>query len=135
MRNDARYHEGLHLFRERQWFECHEVLEALWRELPRGPGRDYVQGLIQLAVSLEHWRRGNPRGAWGQWTKARAKFEGLPPTYEGVALAELLTAFDGLWASVRLEDAVAAQAEGRPCTSAVTEWPTPRLVEDPPPSS
>lgn len=128
MRHDARYDEGLQLFREQQWFECHEVLEALWRELPRGPTRDYVQGLIQLAVSLEHWRRGNPRGAWGQWTKAQAKFVGLPPVYEGVALAELLASFEALWASVALEEAVAAQATGRPVMSHVEEWPTPRIV-------
>lgn len=132
MREDPRYHQGLHLFRERQWFECHEVLEALWRELPRGPGRDYVQGLIQLAVSLEHWRRGNPRGAWGQWTKARAKFVGLPATYEGVALDELLASFEGLWGTVQLEVAVAAQAAGQPCTATATEWPTPRIVDMPP---
>lgn len=132
MWDDARYHEGLHLFRERHWFECHEVLEDLWRDLPPGPTRTYVQGLIQLAVSLEHWRRGNPRGAWGQWTKARAKLEGLPATYGGVALAELLDDFHGLWAAVRLDDAVAAQAAGQPCASAVTNFPAPRLLVEPP---
>jgi len=128
MRDDARYLEGLHLFRERYWFECHEVLEALWRELPRGEGRDYVQGLIQLAVSLEHWRRGNPRGAWGQWTKGRAKLEHLPAVYEGVAVAELLVAFEASWQSVGLEEAVAAQAAGAQITTSIAPWPAPRLV-------
>ncbi len=129
MLQDARYEEGLRLFHDRHWFECHEVLEALWRELPRGPRRDYVQGLIQLAVSLEHWRRGNPRGAWGQWTKARGKFTGLPPVYEGVALADLLESFEVLWTNVRLEDAVSAQAAGQTYGATVHEWPTPRRVE------
>jgi predicted metal-dependent hydrolase len=48
---------------ERDFFECHEVLEEYWKEHPGDPlGRAYV-GLIQVAVSLYHQRRGNLPGA------------------------------------------------------------------------
>lgn len=60
-------------------FEAHEVWEDAWRPMPRGPEKLALQGLIQLAVALEHRRRGNPRGAAGQWAKAKDKLvEGLP---------------------------------------------------------
>jgi hypothetical protein len=118
---DERYATGIRLFQERHWFECHEVLELLWRETPRGRTRDFLQGLIQLAVSLEHWRRGNPRGAAGQWQKATARLAGLPPVYEGLAIGELLESFARLWERVGLEAAVLRQEELR--TQATAESP------------
>jgi len=34
------------------WWECHEVLEALYRGLPRGsPAREVLQGLVQIAAA------------------------------------------------------------------------------------
>ncbi len=60
-------------------FEAHEVWEDAWRPMPRGREKLALQGLIQLAVALEHRRRGNPRGAAGQWAKASDKLAaGLP---------------------------------------------------------
>lgn len=48
---------------ERDYFECHEVLEEFWKEHPDDPrGMTYV-GLIQIAVGLYHSRRGNVKGA------------------------------------------------------------------------
>mmetsp|Transcript_23775 Transcript_23775/g.42740 ORF Transcript_23775/g.42740 Transcript_23775/m.42740 type:complete len:110 (+) Transcript_23775:900-1229(+) len=38
------------LFRDEGYFwECHEVLEALWLAAPDGPLRSYVQAVIQMA--------------------------------------------------------------------------------------
>ena len=125
--NDPRYAKGIRLFQDGHWFECHEVLELLWRATPRGEVRDYLQGLIQLAVSLEHWRRGNPRGARGQWQKATAKFVGLPGVFEGLELDELVGEFTRLWAEVQLEAHEARQASGEAGALPTPErWPTPR---------
>lgn len=107
MSGDA-WQEGLSLFRDGRWFEAHEVLEGAWRATPPGPRRELLQGLIQLAVSLEHWRRQNPRGAWGQWTKARARLVPLPATVDGLALGELLADFERYWDAVGLLDALHA---------------------------
>ncbi len=126
---DPRYAEGIRLFQDGHWFECHEVLELAWRATPRGEVRDYLQGLIQLAVSLEHWRRGNPRGAQGQWRKATTKFAGLPDVFEGVALAELLAEFTGLWGDVQLDERVDQQAAGQSGALPTPErWPSPRWM-------
>ncbi|MCZ8513074.1 DUF309 domain-containing protein [Paenibacillus filicis] len=47
----------------RDYFECHEVMEEFWKSRPQDPMRDTYEGLIQLAVSLYHHRRGNRAGA------------------------------------------------------------------------
>ena len=48
---------------ERDYFECHEVLEEYWKKDQRGERNMYWVGLIQIAVSLYHQRRGNYKGA------------------------------------------------------------------------
>lgn len=125
---DPRLAEGLRLFRAQEWFEAHEVIEGLWRSLSAGPDRSFAQGMIQLAVSLEHWRRHNPRGALGQWTKARGHLAGLPSVYAGVEVERLLGEFAAVYAELELERAVAAQRAGEAVhawTTRPARWPTP----------
>ncbi|TVY01007.1 DUF309 domain-containing protein [Paenibacillus cremeus] len=55
---------------ERDYFECHEVLEEYWKEHPQHPCRESIVGLIQVAVSLYHQRRGNRRGGVKMMTSA-----------------------------------------------------------------
>lgn len=111
--DDPRYAEGVALFQAEEFFEAHEALELAWRAAAPGPDKRFLQGLIQLAVSLEHWRRGNPRGAKGQWEKAKAKLEDLPAVHGGLALGELLVGFREWYAPYDLDEAVALQAAGR----------------------
>ncbi len=47
----------------RDYFECHEVMEAYWKEQLHDPQRAFHVALIQIAVSLYHQRRGNFAGA------------------------------------------------------------------------
>jgi hypothetical protein len=122
------YAEGLQLFREQHWFEAHEVLELVWRATPQGPLRNFYQGLIQLAVSLEHWKRGNPRGAWGLWHKGRARMDGLPAEYQGIALSQLLADFQAFYDAQEIEEAVRAQAEGRTFQAREIPPPTPQIL-------
>lgn len=53
----------IHFHAERDFFECHEVLEDYWKEHPEDPYSEAYVGLIQVAVSLYHQRRGNLSGA------------------------------------------------------------------------
>jgi predicted metal-dependent hydrolase len=48
---------------ERDYFECHEVMEEHWKEHPGDPLSVAFVGLIQLAVGLYHQRRGNRAGS------------------------------------------------------------------------
>jgi predicted metal-dependent hydrolase len=48
---------------ERDYFECHEILEEYWKSAPPAERKAVWVGLIQIAVSLYHQRRGNHAGA------------------------------------------------------------------------
>lgn len=48
---------------ERDYFECHEILEAHWKEAPPEHRKSSWVGLIQIAVAFYHYRRGNLNGA------------------------------------------------------------------------
>ena len=57
-----KYLEGIRLFNEQEFFECHEVLEELWSET-LGDEKKFYQGLIQAAVALFHFGNENLGGA------------------------------------------------------------------------
>ncbi|KRG12742.1 hypothetical protein ACA30_18040 [Virgibacillus soli] len=51
-----------HFHVDRDYFECHEVLEEYWKD--HGMERNSIWvGLIQLAVSYYHYRNNNRKGA------------------------------------------------------------------------
>lgn len=45
---------------DRDYYECHEVMEELWLEEGRN---SFYQGLLQVAVGLHHFRNGNIPGS------------------------------------------------------------------------
>ncbi len=49
-------------FNNREWYDCHETIEELWLG-ESGEVRDFLQGVLQIAVALHHWRNGNHGGA------------------------------------------------------------------------
>lgn len=59
---EPRYLAGIVLFNRGDFFEAHEVWEALWMDT-HGPEKRFYQGLIQAAVGLCHFCNGNLRGA------------------------------------------------------------------------
>lgn len=52
----------VHFHGDRDYFECHEILEEYWKKEDKTK-EDYWVGLIQIAVSLYHHRRRNYAGA------------------------------------------------------------------------
>ncbi|TYS68337.1 DUF309 domain-containing protein [Sutcliffiella horikoshii] len=52
-----------HFHCDRDYFECHEVLEEYWKEKDASEREVHWVGLIQIAVGLYHQRRGNYNGA------------------------------------------------------------------------
>jgi predicted metal-dependent hydrolase len=89
MNRDDAIGEYLRLFNAREFFEAHDVLEEYWQEYG-GHDRTFYQGLIQVAVALEHSQRGNPRGARGVLASARTRLGPYLPRYEGFDLEDLL---------------------------------------------
>jgi hypothetical protein len=65
------------LWRERLFFEVHEVLEAVWKTAS-GDLRQALQGLIQIAVAFHHRAHGNLRGARSLLTEGRGRLAAVP---------------------------------------------------------
>lgn len=72
--------------RDRDYFECHEVLEELW--LAKGRESLY-KGLLQVAVGLFHFRRGNIKGSCKMLASAADKLLGYPDDSLGIRLDQL----------------------------------------------
>ena len=88
---DPRYLEGIRWFNKREFFEAHEAWEGLWLEC-RDPSRRFYQGLIQVAVCLHHFRRGNTRGARKLYRTSRDYLRDYRPKYLGLDLDALFDA-------------------------------------------
>lgn len=55
------YVEFIYFFNvERDYYECHEVMEEYW--MSEGKNK-WLQALLQVAVGLHHFRNGNVRGS------------------------------------------------------------------------
>jgi len=52
-----------HFHGDRDYFECHEILEEYWKATDPGNKKSVWVGLILLAVSNYHYRRKNAAGA------------------------------------------------------------------------
>jgi len=103
---DERFQEGIRLFNHGEFFECHEVLEAVWTP-ERGPRRLFLQSLIHVAVGFYHHGRGNPAGAVRQLRKALRKLAGYLPEYEGIDTERLYEEAAAVLRRIEAGDAVA----------------------------
>lgn len=77
------------LWRQGKYFECHEVLEDVWRVEEDAERKQFFQGVIHCSVALVHVERRNKVGALRQYFKARDKLAGVSSRY---ALPEVRTA-------------------------------------------
>lgn len=67
--------EGVELFNQQLYWECHESLEHVWLE-DRGDNARYIYwAIIQVAASMIHYRNKNLIGAQGMISKAKEKFK------------------------------------------------------------
>jgi hypothetical protein len=76
---------GLELIRAGEYFEAHEELEDEWRDAPTAE-RDFLQGLVHVAVAWLHASRGNRPGCERQLEKAARRLEPYRPRHRGVDL-------------------------------------------------
>lgn len=65
--------EGVKLYNERKFWECHEDLEDHWIEDISDNARYVYWAIIQVAASLYHLRNANMAGARGMIIKAQDK--------------------------------------------------------------
>lgn len=78
-------HEGREAFLRGEFFEAHEIWEAVWDEID-DPERRWIQGMIQIATGLHKLSRGRSDVCRTLLEKALAKLVDAPPTLEGLGL-------------------------------------------------
>jgi predicted metal-dependent hydrolase len=95
----ALYLDGIAHFNECDFYESHEVWEALWADY-QGPSRKFYQGLIQAAVALHHFGNGNIRGARKLYHSTRTYLEPYRPLHMGLDVEQFLGQFERCFAKV-----------------------------------
>src|SRR5271169_6842157 len=94
MSEDLDFRRGIDLFNRAHFFDAHEVLEDVWRALPRDrPSRRrlrlHTQGLIQLAVAFHHESTGNHVGARSVLERALRNLKGADSSFPNLDLDRL----------------------------------------------
>jgi uncharacterized protein len=72
--------------RDRDYFECHEVMEELWLSRASDP---LYKGLLQVAVGLFHSRSGNAAGSLKMLKSAASRLASYPDDSLGIHLGKL----------------------------------------------
>ena len=110
---DPRYLEGIEHFNVCDFYESHEVWEALWADY-QGPSRKFLQGLIQAAVALHHFGNGNIRGAKKLYHSTVGYLKPYAPRHMGLDLDKFLAEFHACFTEVLASEEEFPQIEVDP---------------------
>ncbi len=81
---------GIRLFNEGKFWDCHEDLEDPWMECNHEPAKYVFWAVIQVATALYHYENQNLNGASGMLNKSREKFK-FCESLEGPLLNQYLS--------------------------------------------
>jgi predicted metal-dependent hydrolase len=96
---DARLREGIRLFNEQRFFECHEILEPFYQETDND-NKPFLEGLIQLAAAFRlYCEFGETKGPVRMVHQALIRFENYQPSFLEIRVSELSQAAEA-WAKV-----------------------------------
>jgi predicted metal-dependent hydrolase len=80
---------GVEQFNQRQFYDCHDTLEALWMDAIE-PEKRFYQGVLQIAVALHHLGNHNWRGAVILLGEGINRLRHYQPVYAEVDVSQLL---------------------------------------------
>jgi hypothetical protein len=86
------YLQGIENFNAGRYFDAHEIWEEVWLR-SSGDTKLFYQMLIQAAVGLHHYERGNARGARGMHANVIDKLGRLPSVFMSLDLADFSRQF------------------------------------------
>jgi hypothetical protein len=81
------YLQGIEDFNAGSYFDAHEIWEEIWLR-SSGDTKLFYQMLIQAAVGLHHYERGNARGARGMYANVTEKLNRLPSIFMSLDLVD-----------------------------------------------
>jgi uncharacterized protein len=109
---DARLREGISLFNQRRFFDCHEVLEGFYHETDEA-NKPFLEGLIQLAAAFRLFCDfGEIRGSVRMIYQALIRFENYQPVFLRVRVQDLCDTAEA-WAKA------AEGAEAKPSAATI----------------
>ena len=111
------YIEGIEHFNAGRYFDAHEVWEEIWLH-SSGDTKVFYQMLIQAAVALHHYERGNARGARGMHINVVEKLSRLPSFLMSLDLNDFSRQFKAFFAEL---------IENNDESSPVPDRPRPRI--------
>lgn len=82
--------QGVEEFNQRQFYACHDTLEALWMEASE-LDKNFYQGILQIAVGCYHLGNDNWRGAVILLGEGIKRLSSYQPTYEDIDVAGLVS--------------------------------------------
>lgn len=86
---NARLRDGIRLFNDRQFFECHEVLEGYYQD-SEVETKPFLEGLIQLAAAFRMFVDfGEVKGPVRAIYQALIRLENYQPAFQQVRVKDL----------------------------------------------
>jgi uncharacterized protein len=116
------YLQGIEDFNAGRYFDAHEIWEEIWLR-SSGETKVFYQMLIQAAVGLHHYERGNSRGARGMHANVIEKLGRLPSVFMSLDLAGFSRQF-----KIALSELIDNNNEAAPADD--KHRPTIELLED-----
>ena len=97
---DARLREGIRLFNDRQYFQCHEILEEFYRDT-EDSNKPFLEGFIQLAAAFRLFCDfGETHGPVKMARQALIRFESFHPAFLEIRVRDLCQAVDAWIAEI-----------------------------------
>ena len=89
-KHDSRYLGFFSCFNGGEFYDAHDVLEALWLSVRKGPNDLFYKGLIQLAGAFVHLQKNRLRPAVALFNLAAANLAKYPAVHEDLDVAAVL---------------------------------------------
>lgn len=104
----------LHFHGSRDWFECHEIMEELWKAETSMERKQWWLTLVQIAVGLYHERRGNMAGACKMLRSAMSHANQVPWHDLGLDGEQLLSQLEAKLTELNRSGAAGERISVRP---------------------
>lgn len=92
----ATFWQGCEQFNQREFYACHDTLEALWM-VANESDKPFYQGILQIAVGFYHMGNENWRGAVILLGEGMRRLHDYEPVYGGLNVTQLLDETVPIW--------------------------------------
>ncbi len=81
--------KGISYFNNERFWECHEVLEGVWKKCINGQEKLLVQGLILVAAGLVHYQKDDDQVCISIFQRAMEKLKNSNGDYNGIDIERI----------------------------------------------